>query len=265
MQTGTQSLAGVRVLVTRPRNQAVALARLIEEAGGEAVLFPALEITGPADPAALDRLLDRLGEFDITIFVSRNAARFGLKRLRGLGLALPSRLAVAAVGEGTARVLHELGVVRVLTPAERTDSEGLLAAAALQNVAGRRVVIFRGQGGRELLAEELRARGALVEYAECYRRLRPAQDVQPLLERLARGALDIVTLTSAEALDNLLAMAGEDGAARLRRLPVVVVSARLAAACRAAGFAHEPLVSRAPSDEAIVAALRAWRASQNSL
>jgi uroporphyrinogen-III synthase len=256
-------LAGVRVLVTRPREQAGNLARLIEADGGEAFVFPALEIAPVADPSALERILARLGEFDLAIFVSANAVRHGLARHPAP--ALPHGLRIAAVGEATARALRGQGVDEVLLPSARFDSEALLALPELQAMAGRRVVIFRGEGGRELLADALRARGARVEHAECYRRVKPASDPAPLLGRLRDGALDIATVTSVETLDNLLLLAGEAGAAPLKRLPVVVVSERIARACQAAGFAQPALVSRAASDEAIVERLRAWRQGRNSL
>jgi uroporphyrinogen-III synthase len=258
-------LAGVRVLVTRPAAQAGGLARLIEEAGGEAIVFPALEIAPPRDAAALDKILARLREFDSAIFISANAVHQGLGRLAARGLSLPPGLALAAVGEATARALKERGIADVVSPGGRFDSEALLATQALTEVDGKRIVIFRGEGGRELLADELRRRGARVEYAQCYRRVRPATDPAALLERLARGTIDIVTVTSVASLTNLLEIAGTGGRARLLRLPFVVVSTRLGGAARAAGLEHPPLESANASDEAIVARIRAWRASRNSL
>lgn len=265
MHTDPQSLAGVRVLVTRPAGQAEGLCRLIEEAGGEAIRFPVLEIAPPADEQALDRVLDDLSEYDFAIFVSVNAVRRGLDRLAARGLRWPARLQPAAVGEATARALEGHTLRDVIAPRDRFDSEGLLSAPALAGVSGKRILIFRGEGGRELLAEELRRRGAHVEYAECYRRVRPGTDPAPLLAKLARGAIDIVTVTSLESLTSLLEMAGAEGRAQLVRLPFVVVSARLATAARGAGLAQAPLESANASDPAIVERIRAWRASQNSL
>ena len=88
----------------------------------------------------------------------------------------PRRLQVATVGGASVRALERFGITGVVAPQGRYDSESLLDLPALAAVNGRRVVIFRGEGGRELLGETLRARGAVVEYAECYRRVRPELD-----------------------------------------------------------------------------------------
>jgi uroporphyrinogen-III synthase len=257
-------LAGLRVLVTRPAAQAQRLAALIEQAGGEAVRFPTLEIAAPRDMAALERVLADVARFDLAIFISPNAVTHGLACLRSRG-GLPPRLAVAAIGRGTAAALAQADIANIIVPAEGADSEGLLALAALQNVAGKRVVIFRGEGGRELLGDTLRARGAEVQYAECYRRARPATDAAPLNARLERNGIDIVTVTSVETLHNLHDMVDAGARARLRRLPIVVVGSRQAEACRTLGWAHAPVIARDAGDEAILATLKAWRGTQNSL
>lgn len=257
-------LAGVRVLITRPTAQAQHLTELIEQAGGEPVRFPALEIVAPRNETVLARVLAGIADFDLAIFISPNAVAHGLAHLKAHG-GLPPRLAVAAIGRGTAKALTEAGIANVIQPAEGSDSESLLALPQLDDVAGMRIVIFRGEGGRELLGDTLRARGAEVVYAECYRRMRPTTDAAPLNARITAGGLDIVTVTSVETLQNLHDMLDTPARARLCRLPIVVVGSRQAEACRALGWTREPVVARDASDEAILAALKAWRASQNSL
>jgi uroporphyrinogen-III synthase len=257
-----QPLAGVRVLVTRPRGQAEHIARLIEQAGGVAIRFPLIEIVAPADPAPLHRLVDRLDEFDLAIFVSANAVEYGLAAVQTRRAGWPARLPVAAVGEATARALRERGFTNVLAPAGRFNTEALLELPALRAVAGQRIAIFRGQVGRELLAEELRARGARVEYAECYRREPPSAEPGSLPQRFRRGEIDIVILTSVETAHNLRLLLG-DAAQQLSRFPAVVVSERIAQACRETGL--QPIVAREASDEAVVDALQAWRAAQKTL
>ncbi len=275
-----QPLLGVRVLVTRPAAQAQRLATLIEQAGGETIRFPTLEIAPPHDPAALDRVVADIARFDLAIFISPNAVIHGLASLKTHG-GLPTRLIVAAIGRGTAKTLAEAGVANVISPTEGADSaaapgaalpppslessETLLALPVLNHITGKRAVIFRGEGGRELLGDTLRARGAEVVYAECYRRVRPATDAAPLAARLAGGGLDIVTVTSVETLHNLIDMLDLPSRARLRCLPIAVVGHRQAEACRALDWTREPVIARDASDEAILAALKAWRASQNSL
>ncbi|PKO73224.1 MAG: uroporphyrinogen-III synthase, partial [Betaproteobacteria bacterium HGW-Betaproteobacteria-17] len=145
----TQPLAGRTVLVTRPPRQAVALAQAIRAAGGEAFVFPALEVEAlPLD--ALNEPLARLAEADIAIFISPNAAQFGMAAIRAGGT-LPEAVEVCAVGPGTARALQAQGVGGVITP-DGQDSEALLALPQLNAVAGKRVVIVRGVGGRARLA-----------------------------------------------------------------------------------------------------------------
>ncbi len=261
---GAQPLSNVRVLVTRPAAQAHRLAEMIEQAGGEAVRFPALEIAPPCDTTALERVLADIARADLAIFISPNAVTYGIAHLKMHG-GLPARLAIAAIGRGTAKTLAEAGMANAITPVGGSDSESLLALPQLNDVAGKRIVIFRGEGGRELLGDTLRARGAEVAYAECYRRVRPAADAVPLAARLAAGELDIVTVTSVETLRNLHDMLDGPARERLRRLPIVVVGVRQAEACRAFGWSREPVIARDASDETILAALKAWRASQNSL
>lgn len=258
-------LAGCGVLVTRPAHQAGRLAQLIEQAGGTAIRFPTIEIVPPLDPEPLLALLDRLGEFDLAVFVSPNAAEQTIGWLRARHLTWPARLAVASVGGATAAVLERHGLAVAASPDRRFDSEALLALPQLQHVAGKRVVIFRGDGGRELLAETLSRRGATVTYAECYRRVRPQADPAELIERWRHGEIDIVTITSTAGLRNLYETLGDTGRGWLTHTPIVVLSEAQAAACRRFGFTTQPLLATAASDEAILEAIRGWRAGRFSL
>lgn len=244
-------LAGVGVLVTRPAAQAEALSARLRGLGAEVVAFPALAILPTVRPDALRNTLAGLGAYDLAIFISPRAAEYGLAALAELApnrpehelagpgtrtIAWPSRTRIAAVGEGTAKALAGLGVGPVLVPPGGADSEHLLALPELARVEGRRILIFRGEGGRELLAEALRARGAEVDYAECYRRGRPeGADPGPLLEALAAGRLRAVTAFSGETLDNLMSLLGED-APRLFTIPLFAPHSRVAAHAARLGF-----------------------------
>jgi uroporphyrinogen-III synthase len=258
------SLHGVRVLVTRPAHQAASLVKAIDEAGGEAVCLPTIEIAAPTNPAALHAVLDRLHEFSWAIFISPNAVRQALPLVRRHG-GIPSGLRLAAVGQGTLRALNEAGFDQVLAPAERFDSEALLDLLPPATVAGSDVLIFRGEGGRELLGGSLSARGARVVYAECYRRVPPRQPDATALARLREGGIDIVVLTSTEGARNLCDLVGETARARLLATPVVVIGERQAQACRELGFHAAVCVATPAGDAAILSALRAWRAGQISL
>jgi uroporphyrinogen-III synthase len=257
-----QNPAPLHVLVTRPAHQASNLGRMIAAAGAEAVCFPVIEITGPRDTTTLHALIEQLDRFDVIIFVSANAVDQAMPLINARHPQLPARLLVACVGRASAKRLKHFDIDAPLLPPTRFDSEGLLLLPELQQVAGKHILIFRGEGGRELLAQTLRARGAEVQYAECYRRVRPRTDITPLLRRWQDGLIDLVTITSVEALDNLVAMIGESGQRLLLNTPVVVVSNRIAEACRRYGFAHEPWIAKEASDEGLVEAVQAWRASQ---
>lgn len=211
-------LAGKRILVTRPRELSQGLAALIAGAGGEPLLYPAIEIRDPVDPAPALALLARIEEFDLAVFVSPSAVHKALELLRGR--AWPKRLRVAALGAGTRRELEARGFRDIIAPAAQADSEALLALPELAQVAGARVLILRGAGGRELLGETLAARGARVAYAECYRRVRPAVDAAAN----PAGRLDAICVSSSEALDNLVAMLGHQ---RIAHTPLFVSHARV--------------------------------------
>ena len=172
-----QSLLGLGVLVTRPQGQAETFCRLIEEQGGTTIRFPVLEITTPSDPTPLEALISTLDQFDLAIFISINAVEWTLKAIRRDHRELPDSLRLAVIGPTTARALEALGHPPHLMPPPPYNSESLLALPEMEQVTGRRVIIFRGEGGREHLAETLRSRGAVVEYAEAYRRVRPNHDL----------------------------------------------------------------------------------------
>lgn len=219
-----KSLAGKRVVITRPSGQAENLARLVREAGGEPLCIPAIEILPLADLAPFHALADRLAAFDLAIFVSRNAVRRALELLGGKPW--PAGLKVATVGQGSREELEQRGFTGVIAPAAQSDSEALLALPELAAMRGRRIAIFRGDGGRQLLGETLEQRGAIVEYAACYRRVQPA--VAAVLRDAWAGGIDAVTISSAEGLANFLQMLGEEKTQRMAEIPVFVPHPRVA-------------------------------------
>jgi uroporphyrinogen-III synthase len=253
-------LGGAGVLVTRAAHQAEPLCRLIESRGGRPVRFPAMEILGPRDPAEARHRLAALDHYDVLVFVSPNAVSYALDLL-GPGLVPTARRPLlAAVGEATARALARHGLVVGLLPGSgRYDSEGLLAARALQEMAGRRVLIVRGEGGRELLATELRRRGAAVDYAEVYRRALPQLDPTPLLAAWDQD-VQVVLATSADVLGNLERLLA-NGLGRLRATPLLVVSDRIAQVARGLGYGRIIRADRA-GDDAVIAALCRWAAER---
>jgi uroporphyrinogen-III synthase len=248
-------LSGRGIVITRPREHARELAERIRAAGGDPVLFPTLEILPPEDPGTVANLIARLDSFQLAVFISPTAAMCGYGMVSA-SRRWPNGLRIAAVGDGTARALEGQGCSGVISPSGRADSEALAALPELQDLRGRSVVIFRGQGGREWLRGTLVARGARVEYAECYRRARPDADAGGLLARWQRGGIEAVSITSAEGLENFIAMLGPTGRGYLCATPVFVPHPRIAAAARELGVSQILVTGR--GDDQTVAEMSAF-------
>ncbi len=253
MTVAAGPLAGRGIVVTRPAHQAAPLAAMIRAAGGKPIVFPVLEILDTADMQPLIEVIDRLDAYSLAIFISPNAVVRAMNQIVARR-AWPAGLRAAAVGKGSVKELKRFGIADVIAPLRVFDSERLLELPQLQAVAGQRVVIFRGDGGRELLGDTLTARGAQVEYVECYRRARPRVDAAPLLKAWARNEVHAVIVTSSAGLRNLFEMVGKLGQSWLRRTPVLAPHPRIAAAARELGCIH--VVETAPGDDGLIAALR---------
>jgi uroporphyrinogen-III synthase len=251
----TGPLAGLGVLVTRPAGQALGLCQLIESAGGRPLALPTIAIVPVADPAPARGLLAEA--WDLMVFTSRNAVELALA-LGGDG-AWPHAARLAAVGRATATALSAAGRAPDLVPPERYDSESLTAMPGLAQMSGRRVLIVRGEGGRALLGEVLAERGAQVQFAEVYRRVRPAIDPRQVLARWSAD-VGLVTATSDEVLLNLVEILGVDGREQLLATPLVVISERTAQTAQGLGFRTVRVAERA-EDQAILNTLIALSTS----
>ena len=255
------SLAGRHVVVTRPAGQAAHFATALSEAGAIPVLFPVLEIRDIEDAAPVLDAAIRLDSYDLAVFVSPNAIE------KALALILPRRpwpaaLRVAALGKSSERELARHGIRDIISPPLRFDSEALLELAELTDVQGKRVVIFRGDGGREVLGDTLKSRGATVEYVTCYRRARPQLDPAPLLKLWEQGQLDAVTLTSSEGLRNFHDMVGRLGQAWLKKTPAFVPHLRIAEQAQALGLTK--VIPTEPGDDGLMAGLMQYFASHGN-
>jgi uroporphyrinogen-III synthase len=260
----SQTLAGRHIVVTRPAAQAETLCEAIAARGGVPVRFPVLAIAGASDTAELEVAVERLDDFDLAFFVSPNAVQYALDFILARRR-WPPHVDVATVGKGSERVLHGFGFDRVVAPQAGFDSEAVLALPefAAEAIAGKAVVIFRGDGGRDLLGDTLKQRGARVTYATCYRRERPELDPQPLIDLAREGRLDVVTLTSSEGVGHFVAMLGSDGMAALHDTAVLASHPRIAGFARAAGFAK--VIETGAGDAGLLETLEAvWRAKHLS-
>jgi uroporphyrinogen-III synthase len=225
------------------------LALAIEAAGGEPLLYPTIEITDTDNPRAAKQILISLGDFNWAIFISANAVEKTFARLTPS--AWPPDLPVAAIGAATAEALRTHGVKKILAPKDTFDSEALLALPEFHAVKNSRVVIFRGQSGRETLKQTLTERGAEVIYCECYRRIKPTASNSLLLQWLKQKKIRAIDVMSGESLANLLEMAG-DAATLLKPLPLITHHPRVAHLAEA-GFTH--IITCAANDSALMTVL----------
>jgi uroporphyrinogen-III synthase len=247
-------LTGVGIIVTRPARQSVGITRQLAALGATPIIFPAIIILPPTNRASLDSVHATLDHYAIAIFISANAVEYGVPAPS----IWPAKLLTLAPGPGTAAALAATGIAGTRIPASTYDSEGLLALPELREVDGKRIVIFRGEGGRGNLGETLRVRGARVTYVECYRRAAPATGAAGLSEVLREGRAQALTLTSSEGLDNLCALLDAGNLQRLRQIPAFVPHPRIAEHARKKGFAP---VETGGADAGLIAGLLEWFAN----
>jgi uroporphyrinogen III methyltransferase/synthase len=254
-----QPLAGRRIAITRPREQAADLSARLEALGATVLALPSIAIEPVADTSALDAALAQLASYDWLVFTSANGVRAFDERLRATGLdwSARRRARVAAIGPATATALKRLGVVADLVPAEYV-AEGLLEA--LGNVAGQRILLPRADIARDTMRDELRLRGAEVDEIAAYRTV-----LQPLPAELVQRALreervDAITFTSSSTVRGLvesLRASGQDPAVALSDVALACIGPITAATLREYGL--EPaLVAQEYTVAGLVAALVAY-------
>jgi uroporphyrinogen-III synthase len=255
------ALHGVGVLVTRPEQQAMPLCRLLEIQGASTLRLPAVDIKPIGNRRETAAQLGAVAEFDVIIFTSANAVRFGASLLDQ-----KRDLTLAAIGPATARALNHAGyrVAVQPPPRETLDSEGLLRQPRLEHPAGRRILIIKGSGGRPFLEEELTRRGAHVVAADVYQRVptTPSPAVlAALLASFTAGAVQVITATSLEIAGNLLGLATPALRCEFERVHWLVPGERIAAGLRERGLSSPLVQADSAEDHDLVAALIRWRSS----
>jgi uroporphyrinogen-III synthase len=266
----THPLKGLNVLLTRPALQATRLTKRIEGLGGTVQSLPLLEIDPILDKPSVERVKTKimgLDQYDVALFISTNAASLGMEWISQYWPQLPVGLEAYAVGPSTGELLQQLPW-QVHYSSTGITSEHLLELPGLQDIAGKRVALFRGQGGRELLAQTLRERGARVDYIELYQRRVPIYDRAETLAQMRSNRINIAVLTSMQILESFLHLLGprvvslglaqemqdKADAALLSSLCIVVPSRRLKDVAIAAGFSRVIEASGA-DDESILDSL----------
>lgn len=245
-----------RIMITRPAHQAGGLADDIEAAGGSPFLFPTLEINANELSAQDKEKIAQIAQFDIIIFISPNAVEHGLNQIQTIGN-LPDNILLATIGQGSAKSLNNiLGKKPDICPDKNFNSEGLLETDAMQNVANKRILIIRGNGGREHLKKTLQQRGALVEYLNVYQRVKPKINCAELEQYLQNNEIAVIVITSAESLKNLVELTPEKVILRLLDLPLLLINKRLVDIANQAGFKNKLVVATEASDKAIFKTLK---------
>jgi uroporphyrinogen-III synthase len=247
----------MRVIVTRPAAQAAAWVEQFEAAGIDAVALPLIGIAPAADASAVVSAWQRLAAHQLAVFVSPNAVE-EFFALRPDGVPWPQGTLAGSVGPGSTQALLRHGVPAhlVAEPAadsEQFDSEGLWRALASRDWRGRAVLVVRGDGGREWLADTLRSHGADVEFVAAYRRIAPALDAPLLDEAVARPSQHLWFFSSSEAIANLEAARPSQRWAGAR---AIATHPRIAERARDCGFGV--VRESSPTLAAVVACIQSF-------
>lgn len=256
------SVENLSVLVTRPEHQQASLAQAIESKGGRVVSLPLLKIEPLSEKTAQQKartLIQNLDQYQWLIFVSSNAARLGAQLIDDYWPQFPVAVKLAAIGHTTKLTLDSILNQPVLVPPQGTDSEALLAQHELANVTDMRIAIFRGVGGRELLANTLEERGAEVHYVELYTRTPVTYEKAAVAKLLSNEAVNTITVHSGESLSHLAELLDEEEIEPFN-MPLIVPSNRVAEQAKELGF-RQVISANGADDQSMLEALQNVQAS----
>ena len=251
-QEPTPELRGRRVLVCRPEPEASRLASALTAAGADVRLLP-LMVREPLPETPEQRsLLQELDNFSHIIAVSPYAARRLLEEIDQWWPQIPMRIQWYGVGAGTAAELAGHGL-RVRRPVNGWTSEALLAMPSLQHLQHERILLARGEQGRELIRQTLEQRGARVTILPLYRRYRPYYPAEQIREVFDQFRPEVIVALSGETLNNLVEIIPDDRPELYQSL-LVVPAQRVAEQARAAGF-QRPFVPDGLADGQLITSL----------
>jgi uroporphyrinogen-III synthase len=262
MQNKQSVLRGQCILNTRPLHQQDGLKSLLEADGACVLAFPAIEIVECETTEFHRGLADNIKNYDIALFISRNAVDGAFRFLAGRQL--PADLQFGVIGQGTYRALSE----RVVDLDQRLivgypyNSEGLLACSELQQVAGRNILIFRGQQGRNLLGDELRTRGARVDYCEVYARIAPVFETDAFKQLTAEWFPTLAVFTSNEGMQNVLATISGESRTKMLDTPWLLISERMRESAVNLGHNGVTIIAADANDEGIRQTISEWACKQ---
>jgi uroporphyrinogen-III synthase len=227
------ALDGLKVLNTRPKEQAQILNLEITNANGISVELPTIEIV-PASNEWLDAI-PNLSKVNQIIFTSQNAAIYFIKGIYSADIILPESVEVTAIGEGSAGMLNQLAVNVNYIP-DIPNSEQLLALENMRFVDKQCVLLIKGSGGRDLIAKTLSARGANILPVIVYHRAIPVKNNEYVNSIWRNNAVDIILFTSQQAMENLFILFGDEARDWILSKPCLVISQRLADAAKSLGI-----------------------------
>ena len=255
-----KSLAGLRVLITRPERQLEPITDTLRQLDGMVFHFSLIEIEkikSATRIAVIKQKVERLENYDKLIFVSSNAAKYGAEWIKRHWTKVPTECEIIAIGPSTAKIASDLLGCEVIFPQLGSSSEDLVSLPSLLDVAHKNIAIFRGTGGREFLASRLIESGAEVDYLEVYSRSPTVQSSQQLLKTITDDRINVLTITSGDSLEvmNKMFLESKEHCARLFSIPLIVPSVRLRALAETFGFRLIKLAQGA-GVEATVSALQ---------
>tara|TARA_R110002049_G_scaffold252264_1_gene427193 strand:- start:330130 stop:330900 length:771 start_codon:yes stop_codon:yes gene_type:complete len=249
----TLPLSNTSIVVTRANQQNKHICAELTSLGANVVAFPCIEIR-PLYNFDSSHLENFLSHCELIIFTSTNAVQYGLQALPDFTVKVPSSCKFAAVGTSTAQALRDYGIQQVLTPLEDSDSEALLKLPELQNVKQRSVLFVKGEGGRKLLRETLKSRGAVIHSIDVYQRTLPkAVNLDALNDKI-----DLLLFTSSEVVENFLALTPKSLHSTLLSCQTIVGHTRIGNKVTALGFKKLPIIAATPSDTDMLAAINQW-------
>ena len=250
------------ILNTRPVHQQDGLTSLLQAAGAQVIGFPAIEITECEATDFHVSLKENIGHYHIALFVSRNAVDGAFRFLDAK--ALPADLQLGVIGDGSRRALTDYvsGLDQRLIQAQPYNSEGLLTAAELQQIQGKNILIFRGQQGRNLLGDELRKRGANVDYCEVYRRKIPDYKADCFALQTKQRFPTLAIFTSNEGMNNILNLVNGDMRQKLLNIPWLLISERMRESAVNLGHNAAIIIAAIADDEGILQTINEWAREQ---
>jgi len=237
----------IRALITRPQTKGEQLVRQIEAANGAALCCPFIDISVGHQFDQVSTLLEKLQPGDYIIAISDNAVNYAHSSLMNENKTWPQQINYIAVGATTAKCWHKYDVNNAQIPHSH-DSEGVLALLANAAVEHKNIVILRGNGGRETMAEDLTQRAANVTYCEVYQRSAPHYDAERLINKWQQFAINSVIITSGEILGNLIKTIPYTALPWILNLHFIVPSQRIAALAHELGIEHVTIANGASNN-----------------